>query len=508
MGFMGMGDTIVADSPVRAAHRHGNGAWTAVILAGSREEIDPLAAHFDLPLKALVPVAGLPMLCRVARTLLACPSVARVLIVTQKPELLARPELQWLAENPRVAMARSPHGIAVSVQELAGSAAAPWPLLITTADHPLLTPEMVVHFLRESSPFDCSIGVVAKEVLSASYPSNRRTWMRFRAGEYTGANLFTVSTPRTQPGLEVLAKAEGNRKNQLKLLWHFGPALALGAVTKALSLAQAVERGARRFGLRATAVAMPFAEAGIDVDRLADRELVESILAEREVAEAGNAIQEVSVFDLDRTLTRRGTYTAFLLHAARRRSPWRLLLAPVAGCHFLHHACGGTTRKQLKERLQRVFLGPTVARQEIAELARSFALQLPLHSAAVRKIEQDRAEGRRIVIASAANAFYAEVIARQLGVDEVVCTRSVWDRDHLLPRIDGENCHGREKLAMLQDHFERTGRSRRSLHVRFYSDHPSDEPALRWANEAYVVNPRGGFGARAAAAGWAVLSWS
>ena len=508
MGFMGMSDPMVPNSPVRAAHQHSNGAWTAIILAGSRGETDPLAAHFELPLKALVPVGGYPMLGRVARTLLACPSVAQVLVVAQKPELLACPELLWLAETPRVALAGSPHGIAASVLELAGTEAAPWPVFVTTADHPLLTPDMVEHFLAESSQYDCSIGVVERDLLSASYPGSQRTWMRFRAGDYTGANLFTVSTPRTAAGLEILAKAETRRKNQLRMLWHFGPALALGAVMKALSLAQAVERGARRLGLRATAVTMPFAEAGIDVDRLEDRQLAESILAGRQAAGAPNTIQEISVFDFDRTVTRRGTYTSFLLYAAGRRSPWRLLLAPVAVFHFLRHVCGGTTRKQLKERLQRLFLGEKVGRGEIGELARTFAMRLGVHSAAVRQIEHDRAGGRRIVLATAANAFYVEGIARELGIDEVVCTQSVWEGDHLLPRIAGENCHGREKLAMLQAHFEQAGLARESLHIRFFSDHPSDEPVLRWADEAYVVNPGRRFRAQAAAAGWPVLSWS
>jgi HAD superfamily hydrolase (TIGR01490 family) len=479
-----------------------------MILAGSRAEADPLAAHFELPLKALVPLGGAPMVGHVARALLASPSVARVLIVAQEPELLACAELEWLADSPRVSMAVSRHGIATTMLDLAGTEAAPWPVFVTTADHPLLTPDMIEHFLAESSPYDCSIGVVDRELLSACYPGNRRTWLRFRAGEYTGANLFTVSTPRTGPGLEVLAKAEASRKNQLRMLWHFGPALALGAVMKALSLAQAVERGAKRFGLRAIAVCMPFAEAGIDVDRLEDRRLAEHILAGRDAAGAHGAVEAVSVFDLDRTLTRRGTYTSFLLHAAWRRSPWRLLLAPVAAWHFLRHGSGGSSRKQLKERLQHLFLGPRVKREEVAELARSFAQGLRLRSDAVRKIEHDKAEGRRIVLATAANAFYVGAIAQELGIDEVVCTQSRWDGDYLIPRIAGENCHGQEKLAMLKAYFEQAGLVRDTLHVRFFSDHPSDEPVLRWVDEAYVVNPRRRFRARALAAGWPALSWS
>src|SRR5688500_9928815 len=146
MGFMGISDPMVPTPPVRVAHHNTTGTWTAIILAGSRGETDPLAAHFGLPLKALVPIDGRPMLAHVARTVLACPSVARVLVVAQKPELLVGPELQWLLEHPRVTLAGSRHRIGATMLDLAGTEAAPWPVFVTTADHPLLTAEMIEHF--------------------------------------------------------------------------------------------------------------------------------------------------------------------------------------------------------------------------------------------------------------------------------------------------------------------------------------------------------------------------
>ena len=36
---------------------------------------------------------------------------------------------------------------------------------------------------------------------------------------------------------------------------------------------------------------------------------------------------DLAIYDMDRTVTRRATYTPFLLHCALRRAPWRLLLA-------------------------------------------------------------------------------------------------------------------------------------------------------------------------------------
>jgi HAD superfamily phosphoserine phosphatase-like hydrolase len=482
-----------------------------VLLAGTRSEQDPLAAHFQVGMKALVPVAGAPMIGHVVRTLAASPSIGRILILAQDLELLRGGDLGWIGDMDQVELAVSGQGIAESLVEVVGTEAAPYPALVTTADHPLLTVDMIEYFIRRSSDSDISLGVVDRQLLSRRYPESRRTWLRFADGHYTGANLFTVRTDRAADGLRVLARAETHRKSQLRLLRHFGPGLALGAIAGTLSLHEAVERGGKRFGLRAATVVMPFAEAGIDVDRPNDQVLADRIMSERPAArERRPEPLPVSIFDLDRTLTRRGTYTSFLLQCARARAPWRLLLAPVAILHFLLHLLGFASRKQLKERLQSLFLGKRIGREEIAGLARAFTRRLRaggFHDGAIDRIEAEREEGRRIVLATAANAFYVDEIARELRIDDVVCTRSVWDGDYLVSRIDGENCHGGEKLAMIEDHFERAGLDRGALHVRFFSDHPSDSAVLRWSDEGVVVNPHRRFRAYAAAAGWAVLTW-
>jgi HAD superfamily hydrolase (TIGR01490 family) len=487
------------------------GGWSAIVLAGSRGERDELTQSFGVPFKALVPIAGQPMVGHVVKTLLDCPSIGRIAIVAQQPETIASNGLEWIAKSPRVTAALGGDGIAESIVRVAGTEAAPWPVLITTADHPLLTVEMVEHFLRESSRSDASIGVVEREVLLSRYPLSRRTWLKFKGGAYTGANLFTARKPRTADGLRVMASVESDRKSQLKMLWKFGLVLTIGGLVRALTIEKAVLRGGRKFGLKVIAVPLPFAEAGIDVDRPADHEAVSRIFAERflPASEAGSV--KVSIFDLDRTITRRGTYTAFLLHAARRKRPARLLLAPLALPLFLQYAARGCSRTRLKERLQHLFLGKRMKRRDVAELAEDFARRLGsggYFADAVARIEKERSEGRRIILATAANGFYAEAIGAALGIDEIVSTRSHWQDDHLLPRIDGENCHGENKVRMVATHFEEAGLPRASLHVRAFTDHRSDSPLLRWADEAFVVNPRGKFRAEAGRDGWPVLDWA
>jgi CTP:molybdopterin cytidylyltransferase MocA len=255
--------------------------WTAILLAGQRPGVDPLAAAFGQEWKALVPIAGEAMLSRVVRTLLACPSIAQVLIMAQEPDLLLVGDCAWIANEPRVGATRSGKGIATSIAAVAGGALAPWPVLATTADHPLLTPDMVEAMIAGTGESDVAVGVVGSRVLLASYPENRRTWLKFADDGWTGANLFALRTPNATRALTAWSTVEQDRKKALKLVWHFGAWLAIRAFTRTITLGEAMKRAGRRLGFDVRPVALPFAEAGIDVDKPSDHALAESILLPR-----------------------------------------------------------------------------------------------------------------------------------------------------------------------------------------------------------------------------------
>lgn len=254
-------------------------SWTAILLAGQRPGTDPLASAFGQTWKALVPVAGEAMLSRVARTLLAAPLIARVVILAQEPAALLVGDCAWLADEARVSTSRSTAGIAASVAQVAGTAAAPWPVLVTTADHPLLTVAMVEALIAGAGDADVAVGVVARRVLLAAYPGNRRTWLRFADGGWTGANLFALSGEPARHALLAWSEVERDRKKALRLIWHFGPWLALRALTRTITLGGAMRTAGRRLGFDARPVALPYAEAGIDVDKPSDHALAEEILA-------------------------------------------------------------------------------------------------------------------------------------------------------------------------------------------------------------------------------------
>lgn len=256
------------------------GEWTAILLAGERPGEDGFARSQGVPAKALIPVAGEPMLARVARSLLAAPSVGRVVILAQAPEALLAQAPAWLRDEPRIATAASGDGIATSVAAVAGTDKAPYPVLLVTADHTLLTPQMVEAFLSGAPSADVAFAMVERRTVETAWPETKRTWIKARGGQYSGANLFALASPKADRALAFWSGVERDRKKVLRLLAFLGPLILVRALTRTISLDDAVARLGRRLGVIAKAVVLPFAEAAIDVDKPEDLELVERILSE------------------------------------------------------------------------------------------------------------------------------------------------------------------------------------------------------------------------------------
>jgi hypothetical protein len=123
--------------------------------------------------------------------------------------------------------------------------------------------------------------MVERATILAAYPDNKRTWIKLRSGAWSGANLFALSSEAARKALTLWVNAEKDRKQLFKLFWHFGPLIALRAITRTISLEDGIAALGRRLGLNARAVALPFAEAAIDVDKLSDHQQVEQIFSKR-----------------------------------------------------------------------------------------------------------------------------------------------------------------------------------------------------------------------------------
>lgn len=246
--------------------------WTALVLAGSRPAGDAFAHQMGAELKALIPVAGEPMVRRPVRALLASPAIARVRVLAQQPGAIQAA----LPEDRRLTV--EPSGATIAETLLALDLG--WPVLVTTADHALLDEGMIAEFTGKAAGADLAIGLVEQARLLRRFPDARRTWSRFRGGAYSGANLFALGSPQALKAVELWRSVEQDRKKGWKLLLAFGVPGLLGLL-RLRTVHQTLDSIGKRLGITIRAVEMSDPLACVDVDKPADHALVEAVLAGR-----------------------------------------------------------------------------------------------------------------------------------------------------------------------------------------------------------------------------------
>lgn len=252
---------------------------TALIMAGQRGgEADKIAEHTELPLKAFAPINDRAMLSHVIDNCLASPDIDKIVIAmpgnidpgNHAPDLAEQMHAHDIA---RIEVGETP---AESVRKALRDQGVPaGRLVITTADHPLLTPAMISEFVTNWQS-DVGLGVVSLEDLRARFPEQRRTRLRFADGMYKGCNLFGLDTrgDGIQDLLTFWTKLENLRKKPLAMARAIGMGTAVLYALRLLSLNAALAHIGRQVGMQIHPVRLSAPEAAIDVDTIQDLEFV------------------------------------------------------------------------------------------------------------------------------------------------------------------------------------------------------------------------------------------
>lgn len=257
-----------------------------VVLAADRTPADPVALAAGVPCKALAPVGGRPMVLRVLDALSAAEEVDRCIlcgpaaeIVEGVPEIrdrIASGAVRWLPQQA------TPSTSALSALH---SLPAEAPVLLTTADHALLSAPVVDYFCRQAKASGCDVvaGLASHALTAARYPGMRRTKTRFRDGPYCGCNLYAFLTAESRAAADFWRRVEHQRKRPLKMIGELGRLTALRYVLGTLSLKNALRLISKRMGIQAGAVILPYPEAAVDVDSVDDWRFAQAIVSRAEV---------------------------------------------------------------------------------------------------------------------------------------------------------------------------------------------------------------------------------
>lgn len=243
--------------------------FKALVLAGSRGGVEPVAEYAGVSHKALIRLEGQTLLARVVAALRAA-GASEIAVISSHPDV--RAEIARLDVTPLDEAA----GPSLSVQQAALHLGTP--LLVTTADHALLQPEWVQRFIAET-PGDADVAVLmaARPTVEAAAPGTQRTWLKLADGHWSGCNLFWLANDRALAVIDLWRRVEAERKRPWKMAWILGPRMLLRFVFRRLSLRGAAERLGDLAGIRAAIVETPYGLASVDVDKPADLDLVRQL---------------------------------------------------------------------------------------------------------------------------------------------------------------------------------------------------------------------------------------
>lgn len=194
-----------------------------LILAGRRSgAVDALAAAHGVADKCLVPVAGRPMIAHVLSSA-AASDAGQIFVSTHHLGLLADlqdPVVKLLGK--RLVVVPAAGNLADSVLGVAGVAR--FPLLITTADNCLLTPETIAEIEAEAARLDVEAGVALarREDVLAAHPEGQRRFYEFSDVAVSNCNAYWIGHPGALKATEAFRGGGQFVKKPFRVMQAFG----------------------------------------------------------------------------------------------------------------------------------------------------------------------------------------------------------------------------------------------------------------------------------------------
>lgn len=271
----------------------GENDFFVILLAGDRAS-DSLASTSPRNRKALLNINGKPMILHVLDTLMSSARVGSVVIVGNRVhEIESYPLVDtWreaIAHRDRVRFLEGANSPAASVVATLKTLSPSGPVLVTTADNPLLTERTLDTFCDTATNLnntDVAVGLATEHDIRSAFPNSRRTFVRLKGEGYSGCNLFALMSERASRAADIWCDVEKRRKRPWQLISYFGLGTLFKALIGRLDRDGAFQAVSRFMDLRVDAVVLRDPSAAMDVDRPEHITIAESVLGKRENAPA------------------------------------------------------------------------------------------------------------------------------------------------------------------------------------------------------------------------------
>jgi hypothetical protein len=156
-------------------------------------------------------------------------------------------------------------------------------ILLISSDIPAVTGPHIDWVLGQAlaTNDDFYYCVIERQAMEGSFPGCRRTFFRFRDKEVCGGDLVVINTGVFSMDAGIWQRLSAARKSRWKTVAAIGPLVLLRFLLGRLTIEEAVRVASRRLGIRGRALDCQFPEAGMDVDKPFQRDLVEEALRRR-----------------------------------------------------------------------------------------------------------------------------------------------------------------------------------------------------------------------------------
>lgn len=256
---------------------------SVLVLAGRRAgALDPLAERAGTSHKCLVPIGGRPLIEHVLLALDAAPDVAAVIVSIDDLGVLDHlPAVQALRAQGRLRVTPAQPNLADSI--LVAAEEARFPLLVTTADNVLFTPEALAAMASEVRRTGAEIAAAfaRKDAVLAAHPDGQRRFYAFADDAYSNCNCYWIGSREALSAANIFRSGGQFSKHPMRIAQAFGLLNLIRFRLGIGSLDAAFARFSRRLGKRLRPVIFADGSLAIDVDNERTYRVVEQILARR-----------------------------------------------------------------------------------------------------------------------------------------------------------------------------------------------------------------------------------
>ncbi len=246
----------------------------------SPKENDPLIEYTHNRPKALIPIAGKPMVAHVVDALAHSQYVDYVSVISLSPD-------DGVQFSTDVEYVPDAGGILANAEAGMDHVVAHHPdvdaILLCTSDIPTITASIIDAFIEECmrTDHDLYYSIVERSVMEARFPNSRRTYVHLREGDFAGGDVFLARPSLVLEDRSLWLGLTEARKNALKQVRMVGFWPFLKFITRRLSIEEAEQRASKALNIEAKAVTFSHAEVGMDVDKPFQLEIVRAELETR-----------------------------------------------------------------------------------------------------------------------------------------------------------------------------------------------------------------------------------